>query len=414
MKYQATFFLKEPKADRETPINVFFHFAGGRVKLGTGQKVHPKHWNPEKQRAKRGTMYETLINRKLDEIALQLATIYMELENSGRQPTPYQVAARFKAKRPATGKPIDLLAEYDRFILESGDRFTKNNQQVHRTAFNHLKGFEKAYGVKLTFERIDSIFFEKLVGYLVRVIGLHNLAPWNIVKSFRAFLRYAFEHGLTSNDDFRLFTKKMMPKGEISDQVYLTPAELERWITHDFSGDPRLDRSRDLFVFQAHTGFRYGDVQRVRPEHVTGDTIRLVTTKNRKAVAVPLLPQARRIWEKYKGELPRLSLQQHNDALKEVAAAVKLNTQIATVRYKGVERVEKTIPKHELISSHTAKRTFVSILRQRGVSVEAIMKITGNNRATIERYILTTETDVSRELERAWSASEQIAEEAGD
>jgi hypothetical protein len=87
--------------------------------------------------------------------------------------------------------------------------------------------------------------------------------------------------------------------------------------------------------------------------------------------------------------------------LVQLRQATSFNTPIVTVDYMGTERVEKVRPKYELIGTHTAKRSFVTILRQNGVSVEAIMKVTGNSRPTLERYILRTESDALQEIAAA-------------
>jgi len=148
---------------------------------------------------------------------------------------------------------------------------------------------------------------------------------------------------------------------------------------------------------------RYGDVQRLGPEHIQGDTIRIITEKNRKGVTIPFLPPARAIWKKYEGKLPKISNQKMNKYVKELCEVVSIDTEIVTVDYRGVERIEKTMPKFKLIGSHSAKRSFVTTMRQRGVSVETLMVITGNNRKTIEKYILHTEEDAVRELTEAWT-----------
>lgn len=45
-------------------------------------------------------------------------------------------------------------------------------------------------------------------------------------------------------------------------------------------------------------------------------------------------------------------------------------------------------PKYELISSHTARRTFITRLIQRGVSPSEIMQITGHSsRDVFDKYI---------------------------
>jgi F420-0:gamma-glutamyl ligase-like protein len=136
---------------------------------------------------------------------------------------------------------------------------------------------------------------------------------------------------------------------------------------------------------------------------VDAENIHLVTTKNRKSVTVPLLDEAMAVWRKYGGRLPRMSNQKQNEYLKELMKRAGINKEMVVVDFRGAERIEKVVQKCDLIGTHTAKRTYVSILRRRGISVETIMKITGNTRRTIERYILTDEEDVGREIKAAWN-----------
>ena len=227
---------------------------------------------------------------------------------------------------------------------------------------------------------------------------VNNQTASKIIRTLRVFLRHAVQREWTVNTDFLRFTGKQIPKGESSEKVYVTAAELEIVKALDLNGNKRLELTRDLFVFQACTGMRYGDVQRVTPDHMVGDELHLVTGKNKKAVRVPLLPAAKSILQKYEGRLPRRSNQKQNEYLKELMQKAKINRPVVVVDYRGVKRIERTVPKSDLIGTHTAKRSFVSILRQHGVTVEAICRITGNSRATIEKYILKDEADLAAEL----------------
>ena len=47
---QATFVLKEPRAEKTTLIYVIFRFNRSKLKYSTGQKANPRFWNTEKQR----------------------------------------------------------------------------------------------------------------------------------------------------------------------------------------------------------------------------------------------------------------------------------------------------------------------------------------------------------------------------
>lgn len=49
---KATFVLKEPTSKEETLVYLLYRFNGSKLKFSTGQKINPRFWNPEPQRAR--------------------------------------------------------------------------------------------------------------------------------------------------------------------------------------------------------------------------------------------------------------------------------------------------------------------------------------------------------------------------
>ena len=67
---------------------------------------------------------------------------------------------------------------------------------------------------------------------------------------------------------------------------------------------------------------------------------------------------------------------------------------------KGKRRTVKTKPLHDYIRTHDAKRTFVSLMADKGVSREVIRAITGNTNKTLDRYLRLDEREIQRELNK--------------
>ena len=408
MKYRPTFFLKEPNGDRETPINCHVYAHRMRFKIATGHCAHPRQWNPKQQRMKASSIYAGIINPYLDAIAVDVAMILVELQRTGAQFDPALVRSRFdKLRMPeppkVTTKQVDLIKLYNEYI--DSPTFTEATRKNHRKALNHIKTFAKAYAMHITFGRIDVLFIDKFTRYLLTVKQMTNDSAWNILKCLKAFLNWAIEKGHTG--DMEILSKvtkaRLLPKSDVSEKVFLNTEELALVRDLDLSAEPRLDRVRDLFVFLCFSGIRFGDSQQLRPENVEQGVIRLTLEKNRKNVTVPLLEPAREILEKYEGILPRISNQKANVYLAEVLKRAEITTPCQIVTHSGANRREVIAPKYELCGMHTAKRTFVSLLRQRGVSIEALMKATGNSRPTLERYILRTDSEALDEIRDAWN-----------
>jgi len=399
-----TFALRDPNSKKPTPLTcwVYWYHEGERVrwKVPTGLRIEPRRWDQGRRKAKKGTASESLVNDTLRRIEQNVSRTFAELQADDRSVTrdaarDHYAVVSGSVKR--TG-PRDLFTDYDTFIAESAQSRQRGTLQIHRTVVGHLNTFADKYAVAVTYGACSVLFFDKFLAYLVNVAGVNNQTAWKLIRTFRVFLRHAVERGWTDNAEFQRFTGRKMPRGESSEKVYVTAEELARVRTLNLAHDERLAITRDLFLFQAWTGLRYGDVQTVTAEHVVGDELRLVTGKNRKSIRVPLFPPALEILHRHGGRLPRRSNQKQNSYLKELMRLAGITRPVVVVDYRGTRRVERTVDKCDLISTHSCKRSFVSILRQHNVSIETICRLTGNSRTTIERYVLKDETDLLAEL----------------
>ena len=100
--------------------------------------------------------------------------------------------------------------------------------------------------------------------------------------------------------------------------------------------------------------------------------------------------------------LPKYSPQKYNEAIKDLAKIAKIDKPTQTIKFIGNERVEETKPRYLLISSHTARRTFITNLIFKKVAPEIIMKITGHKtRKSFEKYIRITECDAIDKVREA-------------
>lgn len=67
------------------------------------------------------------------------------------------------------------------------------------------------------------------------------------------------------------------------------------------------------------------------------------------------------------------------------------------------KKTEK-IPRYNLIASHTARRTFITLSDQKGVSHSQIMKVTGiRSIKTLQGYIKVNSESLSKAIIDAWS-----------
>lgn len=390
-------------------VSVCFGVGGERVRFSSGESVDPSKWDAVKQRARRGYRFEKSVNDRLAFVEVVVKDEYGRLVNGGIAPTAILLRERIEERlRPRRVRSLLTIWEgFDAHKEAHAATFAAGTLVGYAVVRKHLKAFAEAYRLNLSWETLTVPFFEKFANYLLTVRQVSNTTLWKQIKALRAFLKWVEEQGVSVNADYKRFTKKGLPKGERSRKVYLSPEELELLWVLDLVGDARLASVRDVFLFHCYTGLRFSDGQLLRPEHRKGDVLHFVTGKNRKAVAVPLHPRAGEILRRWECTLPKISNRRFNDYLKEVCRLAGMDAPEIDVSYSGSKRIERTVSRWELVSSHTAKRTAVTNLLLSGkVSLDAICAVTGNSLKTIQAYVVPTTEDIRKQVEAAWGEND--------
>lgn len=396
---RVAFHLK--RYNETTPQRVFalYHVDGRQVKLYTSVSVRPKDWLRTKQRVKAGAPNAAPMNDELSAFARIVETEAFRLQREGALTAERLKLAVQPTEETVAASSATLVAQIDRWIEDAKKRQRAATIRIYSTLRNHIKTFGERRRAEPLIADVDKKFVDDFAHHLTSKAQLANTSLWNMLKTLKTFLRWAHSNGLTSNRTFERMSKKDHHVIE-RPIVRLNENDLRAIASLDLETEPALANARDLFMLQCALGVRYSDLVKVSSANIDGDFIRITTEKNRKEVAVPLLPTARRIIERARPPHP-ISNQKLNAYLKEIARRAKLDSAVTIPVFKGTQRVECTYALHELVTTHTAKRTFVSLMIGRGVSVDTVMKITGNSRSTLERYINLDNDDVRTDLAKA-------------
>src|ERR1043165_9790080 len=93
-----------------------------------------------------------------------------------------------------------------------------------------------------------------------------------------------------------------------------------------------------------------------------------------------------------------------NYYLKDLGKLLDINDITTKTRYSGKEAIEDIKPKYEFISTHTARRTFVTLSLEKGMRPETVMSITGHkDYKTLKRYIEITSKVKEMEMKKVWN-----------
>jgi len=383
---EAKFVLKEPKAKDKTLVYLFYNFNKQRLKFSTGEKIHPKFWNEDKQKARETTQFPEYpeFNQRLSNIETAINNCYRRLLNDRIAITPENLREELKKEldeEKLTAKQTDLLKwiNLEVEILKSSQK--NGSIQVYNALITHLTNFSTEKKYKLTFESINLDFYEQFKSYILYEKKLLTNTFGKHIKILKLFLNIATEKGVNTNMTYK--SRLFKAPEEKVEHIYLTLDELDLLAKKDLSDKPYLDRVRDVFLIGCNTGLRFSDFTQLKKENLeqksTGWVFNVITTKTKERVVIPVKPIVRQIWEKYDGILPRaISNQKMNDYLKTLGEVAEINKSVIVKKSRGKEVIEEIKPKHKLISTHTARRSFATNAYLSGVPVISIMKITGH------------------------------------
>lgn len=385
-----TFVLKNPNSDKPMPINMIVRFNSERIVYSTGERIHKKNWDTEKGRAKesRGFLEGYQINEELERCKLVCKEVFRNFTFQQKEITKEEIKAELdrllRGHLPKVENTI-LLSDFISQIAEETNH-SKETKKSYNNTLEHIKAFEKSKRYRYKIKDVDISYYEGLLKFLIsKNLATNTISK--IIKNLKVFLGKAMDLGIISEN--RSLLKKMVrPQEENTTKIYLTKVEIDAIYALDLSGNKKLERVRDLFVLACNVGLRFSDFVSIKKENIKsvinsfGNHRVLLTIRTKKTnqnVSVPLNKQALSILEKYEWNIPKpISNQKMNDYLKEIGYKAKLLELVQTTITLGGERVINTQPKYQLVSTHSARRSFASNLFLDGVPSLQIMKLTGH------------------------------------
>ena len=399
-----TYLLRDPKAKRPTPIICAVRFNNQRINIGTGFTVLPAHWGKKESRVKNvvAATDKDQINRYLDNTQDAIGSIITELKADLSALTKQNVRACIDAylKPVAVVAPAEptepalftfiahfIEAAPNRVNIETGKNVERRTIQKYQTVLKVLREFTATYQRKVDFDSIDLDFYDAFTGYLTSTKGFATNNVGKYLQTLKVFLNDASARGISVKQDYR--SRKFKVVKEDADNVYLSEPELLRLHELDLSKTERLERVRDLFLVGCYTGLRFSDLTNLRPQYIKDGLIRIEQQKTSDKVVIPCHEVVTTMLAKYGGALPRsISNQKMNDYLKEVCQLAGLNSIESKAQTKGGKRVTRSFEKWQMVSTHTARRSFATNMYLLGIPAMTIMQITGHRtEKAFMRYI---------------------------
>lgn len=411
-----TFFLVNPTR-KSSVISILVSFNGKKYRRSVGESIPVKLWNSSKKRAKvtADFSYGEIINdilSKKEAAALRAMTYFKEYYNPPTDDEFFKQLDKEYYKDDPTPKrdndtvapkPVLFVGYIDIYIARYAKVRSEITIKKYNTAINKLKDYEKETRRKLKFDDINIEFYNDFQHWFYKK-GYADNYFGTVVKFIKQVYRESKIvdklHGLDE-----IMHKDFISTSRESENVYLTESELLK--IHHLDITPELilkhfpDLSpfrvqqkiksmmlvRDRFLIGAYTGLRVSDFRRLNEMNI-GKHIHLKTIKTGSNTVIPIHPVIQEILDKGFDPSVTVSDQKINVHIKEIAQLAGLNEKVLIHKHIGGGVKQEVSMKYELISTHTARRSFATNAYKAGVPTLAIMKITGHTKeSTFLKYI---------------------------
>lgn len=406
---QPKFNLKAPNSNRETLIFLIYRYRGKRVLYSTGLSIHPTDWDFESQKPieKERRLDLWVIRRNIDDLTSYCKSIYIEADYGAISVAAFKEQLDIKTNRiEPEEQPIQLT--FFEFLEEElremeATQMKRGSYKVYQLHAEIIKKFAKSRG-QFNFDDVDWNFRLEMIDWLAKrnvQLGYGN----KTLSVLRQFMERARRKKLHGNFKYQGTGWMVAKKKGTSAPVTLSLEELQILANLELTG--YYKKVRDLFLIGAGTGQRFSDYSRYTPTNfyrtMNGAPIlSVIAQKTDIPAKIPLniFPWLLPILEEYNYTSPTLSMQKLNEGLKSLCKRAGFDEQVLVVeQFMGRKaRLEKRfLPKHELISSHTCRRSFTTNLYKMGYTLPQIMPMTGHATETQLRAYLGIDAEENAE-----------------
>lgn len=371
------------------PLKCRITFRKERKQFSTGLFVNPNYWQSKLQTVNAKDANADFLNSQTQLILSKIQNIIRVFQLQQEVYTLEDIYCKFLGKE--IKKKEFILAYYKTYLAKIKKLVGLDIKAVTYKKFEyvskHLESFIKWKYKSNDFpiEELDLQFLDDFSYYLKTEKQQQQITINKTIQRLRTPIKNAISEGFLDKDPFLLHKSKKV----IKPVVFLTTKELEKLEQHKFNQN-RLSLIQDLFIFCCYTGLAYYEMVNLSKNNLQlgfdqMNWIHMKREKTQRQIAIPILPKAQKIINKYLEEnriciFPTLSNQKFNSYLKEVAEIVGIN---------------------KTLTHHTARKTFAStVLLYNDVPMEIVSELLGHSNMLItqQSYGKIVHKKVSEEM----------------
>ena len=398
MSFAIFFYLKKNKKSQKNEVPVYCRISTSskdRVEYYTKIKIDEKLWLSRPKRAANGmTEYIKGSTEKVKNYNKTLNLIESKIQqkyNNLMEEEAIITASELKDSLVNLGNINQNTILH--FLNKLRDKREKQSSKaVLKTYINKVKLFLKQeYNVEDI--PIKALLQKKYLGFGAKLTewgqqkqGWSKIYTKEVLTTIKAAVNIAVDLHYIEYNPIRYKIK--LKKHDLKHKETLSFTEIKLLEEATFSRKS-LTRSRDVFLFQIYTGLAHIDVLTLRSKYINkgSDGRNWIIKKRQKTLSIakiPLIDKAQALLDKYDfledKILPVIHLVAYNRNLKEIMSILN---------------IEKNI------SSHCARHTFATLMRESGSDLSNLKQIVAHSRTSMtEHYAQLTPHTLAEEMDK--------------
>ena len=362
--FSISFYCRDSKQNRQglSPLELCININQERLFINLPSKFPPKEFN-----RKRRPQY---IEEVITQFRIKSNEVIAELMRNGLPITAATVRGYMRSGGTKSYTIQDLCEDF----INNLSNNSKASIAKYKLAIQFLVSSFSPETELVTLTQND---MNKLYEGLKRKYMLATASGY--LNRIKRIFSYAKDNDLIKSNLFR----NIKIKRGISTVKYLTREELNTIQSLNLEEYPRLDKVRDLLLFQASIGLAYIDLLQFDVNKIEIINHTVVYSNKRQKTGIEfsavILPLGLQILKKYDGKIPMISNQKYNLYLKEIQRLANIET---------------------VITTHLLRKSYAHNLLNNGVRIEVVAKALGHSNTIITQktYAKTIANTVAEEI----------------
>ncbi|PKH68150.1 integrase [Flavobacterium sp. ALD4] len=371
---------------KKNPANIYARFTNSRsldITVSTGVFVDPSVWDKRNQKIRNVITVQNRdeLNSTLAKLKINIIDEFNSSYTQGKLITQdwlKDIISKFFLRPKHEIKKINLnhhiyLTDFATWWLEekapkwkvkAGKYMDAKTKKHYKILNDIIIRFEGRNKIKL--REIDNDLLSDFSEFLTNE-KYAEITAKRMVGRFKFFCTRSEELGFEVNSNYKQ-TVFVAKDEEEYKHPYLSVDEINKVFKLDLSHDNTLENVRDNFIIGLWTGLRVSDfLTRLKIEDLKDDYINIKTLKTGTWVSLPIHDHIQTILNKRGGFFPsKISEPKFNKHIKTICQLVDIDEEMiggvteVDEKTKTKRKKVKVYKKHELVTSHICRRSFVT------------------------------------------------------